>query len=551
MSLKEDIQNLIKGEVKTEGEVLEEYSTDASLFKVRPKVVIFPKDAEDVGAVVQYVEKYKVEKESLSITARSAGTDMSGGPLNESIIMVFTEHMNEFDINEEKRTARVEPGVYYRDFEPETLKYDLLLPTYPASKSIAALGGMIANNGAGEKTLRYGKTADYVEESKVVLRDGNEYTFRKLNMEELEEKKEQENLEGQIYREMHSMLEENYEVIQNAKPNVTKNSAGYALWDVYNKEEGTFDLNRLFSGAQGTLGVMTEAKLRLVKTKAHTRMAVLFLDSLDPVPELINTILPLDPEGLEAFDDETLKLGLRFFPEIAKKTKGQNLFSLLWQFIPEFWIGIKMLGFPKLIILAQFAEDTVEEAEDKMDQLKQQLKEKDLNIHARYLHSEEAAEKYWTIRRESFGLLREHVKGKRTAPFIDDLIVRPEFFPEVLPKVREILEEYNIHETIAGHAGSGNFHIIPLMDLSKEENKKKIPEVSDRIYDLILKYEGSITAEHNDGLIRSPYLKKMYGDDVYNLFVKTKRIFDPENIFNPGKKVHSSLEYAMEHIDHK
>lgn len=551
MLLSEDLKNVIKGDVETDEKALTEYSTDASLFTVAPRVVVFPKDVEDVKAVVQYIAEHKKNGKEISLTARSAGTDMSGGPLNEGVIMVFTRYMNEFEVDEAKQLATVQPGVYYRDFEPKTLEKGLLLPTYPASKTIAALGGMIANNGAGEKTLRYGKTADYVRETKMVLRDGKEYTFGKLNMRQLEEKKQQENVEGEIYRKMHALLEENYETIQNAKPKVSKNSAGYALWDVYNKEEGTFDMNRLFSGAQGTLGVMTEAKLGLVKPKPHTRMAVLFLDSLEPVPELINAILPLNPEGLEAFDDETLKLGLRFFPDIAKKIEGQNLFSLLWQFLPEFWIGVKMLGLPKLIILAQFAEDTVEEAEEKLDLLKQKIADNDFKIHTRYLHSEEDAEKYWTIRRESFGLLREHVKGKRTAPFIDDLIVRPEYFPKVLPKVHEILNEYDIHETIAGHAGSGNFHIIPLMDLSKEENRKKIPEISDKIYDLILRYEGSITAEHNDGLIRSPYLEKMYGKEVYNLFVETKKIFDPENIFNPGKKVNSSLEYAMDHIEHK
>ncbi|MDX1608416.1 MAG: FAD-linked oxidase C-terminal domain-containing protein, partial [Candidatus Spechtbacterales bacterium] len=135
--------------------------------------------------------------------------------------------------------------------------------------------------------------------------------------------------------------------------------------------------------------------------------------------------------------------------------------------------------------------------------------------------------------------------------FIDDFIVKPEYLPEVLPKVHKILKEYGIHETIAGHAGSGNFHIIPLMDLSKEENKAKIPEVSKKIYDLVIEYKGSITAEHNDGLVRSPYLEQMYGDKVYDLFEETKRIFDPQNIFNPGKKVNSSMEYAMKHIDHK
>ena len=147
-----------------------------------------------------------------------------------------------------------------------------------------------------------------------------------------------------------------------------------------------------------------------------------------------------------------------------------------------------------------------------------------------------------------FRSLREHTQGKRTAPFIDDFIVRPEFLPEFLPKLQEILKKYPIDYTIAGHAGDGNFHIIPLMDLTKSFSSDIILELSDKVYDLVLEYGGSITAEHNDGIIRTPYLKKMYGEKIYNIFEKIKNIFDPKNIFNPGKKVGGSREYIEKHL---
>jgi FAD/FMN-containing dehydrogenase len=152
------------------------------------------------------------------------------------------------------------------------------------------------------------------------------------------------------------------------------------------------------------------------------------------------------------------------------------------------------------------------------------------------------------MRRESFNLLRHRIKGMKTAPFVDDVIVRPEHYPEFLPKLYEILSRYEFLYTVAGHIGDGNFHIIPLMKLENEEERKKIPAASEEIYNLVLKYGGSITAEHNDGLIRSPYLEKMYGRRVVELFRETKKIFDPLNIFNPGKKVDSSLKFALEHI---
>ena len=347
---------------------------------------------------------------------------------------------------------------------------------------------------------------------------------------------------------MYETVQNNYQTIKNAKPDVAKNSAGYKLWDIWDPEKEEFNISQIFVGAQGTLGIMTEAEIQLITPKPYKKMIVLFMRDLKELPKVVNAILPLKPESLEAFDDATFKLALRFFPSIAKKA-GENLILFLLKFIPEGMLMLQMLGLPKMVILAQFAEDSQDEAEKKLADAQERLA--GLNIKKRIIHDDAQSEKYRVIRRESFSLLREHVRGKRTAPFVDDFIVKPEYLPEVLPKVYKILEEHGINKTIAGHVGSGNFHIIPLMDLSKEEEKKKIPIVSEKIYDLILKYKGSITAEHNDGLVRSPYLEKMFGKEVYNLFKEVKRIFDPDNIFNPGKKVNASMEYAMKHIEHK
>ena len=364
----------------------------------------------------------------------------------------------------------------------------------------------------------------------------------------MEAKKSQQDFEGEIYRKMYVMLESNYDIIQNAKPKVSKNSAGYFLWDVWDKEN--LDLTQLFVGSQGTLGLITEAKIRLIKEKKYTRLGILYLRKLNSLPGIVNKILPLDPEGLEIFDDKTMFLALRFFPAIAKKARGGNLFKFALQFLPDAWAQLKLMAIADIVVLVEFAEDTEEAVEEKMSQIEGVLKDiKGITMHL--LHESGEAEKYWTIRRESFALLRKSVKGKKTAPFVDDLVVKPDKLPIVLPRVYEILKKYKIKATLAGHAGSGNFHIIPLMDLKKKSERDKIPLVADEIYDLVIKAGGSITGEHNDGLIRSPYLEKMYGKEVYKLFQQTKEIFDPKNIFNPGKKVNSSLEYAMEHINPK
>ena len=205
-----------------------------------------------------------------------------------------------------------------------------------------------------------------------------------------------------------------------------------------------------------------------------------------------------------------------------------------------------MLGLPKLVVLVEVSEDTEEEVKNKVRNIVEVIKP--FNIWSRIVEKDSEEEKFWVMRRESFNLLRQHVKEKRTAPFIDDFCIPPEKVPEFLPRALKILKDYDIDTNIAGHAGNGNYHIIPLMDLRKESERAKITAVADKFYDLVAECKGTITAEHNDGIIRTPYLGKMYSPEVLTLFQKTKEIFDPQNIFNPGKKVNGTLEYLESHI---
>jgi len=535
----------IEGDLEFSEEVLEKYSRDASLFKVVPHAVVWPKSSADIQIVIMFVREYKLEFPWLSITARAAGTDMTGGAIGEGIILDTTKYMNAESVDIEKLEASVEPGVFFRDFEKETLPNHISLPIYPASKSLAALGGMIMNNCGGEKTLRYGQINNFVNEVVMNLSDGNQYTFKKLNREELDVKLSQTDFEGEIYNKMYSLITENYDVIKNAKPKTSKNSSGYQLWNVYDKEKDTFDLSQLFVGSQGTLGIMSDAKVRLIKTREHKRLVVLFLKEWQGLPDIVNKLLPVGPESMETFDDVTLKLGIRFMPQIAKNL-GQSFFSFALKFLPEVLMGIRMLGLPKLIVLVEIVEDTEEEAILKTKMVKEAMD--NMKVLSRVVDTEEESEKYWAMRRESFALLRKSVKTKKTAPFIEDVCVLPKHLPEVLPQIISVLKQYGINVNIAGHAGSGNLHIIPLMDLSDPAERSKILDVSDKIYEIIIKYDGTITAEHNDGIIRTPYVVDMFGINVYQIFQKTKNIFDPENIFNPGKKVGGTKEYIKDHM---
>jgi phosphomannomutase len=525
-------------EVATDAETLKKFSRDTSIFERTPEVVVFPKNADDVSRLIKTVHAAKAGGQEVSVTGRSAGTDMSGGPLTRSVVTSFTKYMNHMGTIEEDR-ATCEPGVFYRDFEKATLAKGLLLPSYPASRNIAAMGGLLNNNSGGERTLEYGKTEKYVASVDAVLSDGSKATFSALGPEELMEKKKLQNLEGEIYRKMSDLVMRNREVIEAHRPKVSKNSAGYALWNVFDVEAGTFDLAKLLCGAQGTLALTTSMTLRLIRPQEHRAMLVVFLKDLKTLPEIVRRVLKSNPESFESYDDHTFSLAVKYLPQMLSQMGLLRALRLGFSFIPEVLMALQG-GVPKLVLMAEFSEDTREEAIAKAREAEAALKE--LSLPTSVKQNEAAAEKYWIVRRESFSLLRKNLKGLYAAPFIDDFVVPPDSYPEFLPRLYALLEKYDLIYTIAGHVGNGNFHIIPLMDLSKEDAHRVILELSPKVYDLVMEYGGSTTGEHNDGIIRTPYLSHMFGPEMMRLFEETKRIFDPLNILNPGKKVGGSFK---------
>lgn len=538
MNIRDRITTIIKGDVAYDDETLKKFSHDTSIFEQKPSLVVYPKDENDIVALVKFVNEEKKNGEVISLTARAAGTDMSGGPLSTSVVVSFTKYMNHM-IEVGKNYAVAEPGMYYRDFEKETLaKNGMILPPYPASRETCAIGGMISNNAGGELTLRYGKTDRYVDSLDVVLSDGSRATFQPLTKNELEVKKKESTIEGEIYRKMDELVTTHKDIISSAKPNVSKNSAGYALWDIVDNVRGTFDLSKLITGSQGTLALITRARLSLVKPKPHHAMLVIFLSDLAVLPEIVRRVRVFEPESFESYDDHTFKLAARFWYEFLKNTGIWESLKLGASFLPEIWMTLTG-GIPKLVLLAEFAEDSDHEAKDKANKASVALN--DLHIKTQIAVGV-MEKKYWKIRRESFALLRKHIHGLHAAPFIDDIIVHPDDYPEFLPELNTLLMEYNIMYTIAGHIGDANFHIIPLIDIGKPEHRRVVMELTPKVYALVAKYKGSITAEHSDGIIRTPFLNLMFNQKILELFKETKNIFDPHNLFNPGKKVGGTID---------
>ncbi len=560
MSLAEELRKIIKGEVDDSSATLDKNSTDASLFRVRPKVVVRPQDAQDICALVRYVNETRMHpgdlaqgiahgsKNGLSLTARAAGTDMGGGPLNDSIIIDMTAHLNKL-LEMGEGDAVVEPGMYFRDFDKETKKKNLELPSYTASRELNTVGGMAANNSGGEKNLKYGKTARYVDGLEVVLADGQVHTLQNVEGAALQAKLQEPGYKGDVYRQVAALVSNPAyaKVIQDNKPQVEKNSSGYAIWDIGDGKT-SLNLARLMVGAQGTLGIITKIRYTLVHPKPYASMAVIFVNKLSQLGELVPEVLKYGPDSFESYDDHTFSIAMKYLPELATQMKA-GMISLGISFLPELWMAMTG-GIPKLVLLVEFRADTQKEALKKARQLAAEVSKNKSHVSVRVAATERAARKYWAVRRESFNLLRKKVRGKRTAPFIDDFVVPPAVLPEFLPKLESILANYkNLTYTIAGHVGDGNFHIIPLIDPNDPTIRKTIDELSHKVYDLVVQYHGSISGEHNDGLIRTPYVGKMFGPAMLALFMEIKKIFDPHNIFNPGKKVGTTFADALNKFD--
>lgn len=548
INLADDLKKIVKGDVDDEVLTRKQFSHDASMFEMVPEVVVAPKDVEDIKNLVQYAAKHKKQLPDLSLTVRSAGTCMSGGAVNDSIIIDIKKYFN--NIGEvTSKTANTQPGVFYRDFEKATLEKQALMPTFPASRELATVGGMVANNAGGEKSLEFGKTEKFVEQLKVVFADGNEYVVKPLSRVQLIKKMAQDDFEGKVYKEIFELVDKNYDAIKAAKPGVSKDSTGYHLWNVWDKETGIFDLTQLIVGSQGTLGIVTDITFKLVPARKHSGTLVVFLRELDDLGEFIVDVMKHKPATFEGFDSYTLLLSVRLFLNFYKTIGIAQTVNLAFRLIPSAFHIVQ--GMPKMVLLIEFDGDDADDIAKRVHQMRLDL--------AKYKHeavfeedeTEMKAKKFWIMRHESFNLLRSKVHDKHTAPFMDDLIVPPAVLPQFLPEIRKIINKYKLFATIAGHFGDGNFHIIPLMNIENKSDKAKLEPAMREINALVMKYKGSLSGEHNDGMIRGPWLKDMYGEEVFGYFKKVKNIFDPQNIFNPHKKTDANWKFSMKHLREK
>jgi FAD/FMN-containing dehydrogenase len=280
----------------------------------------------------------------------------------------------------------------------------------------------------------------------------------------------------------------------------------------------------------------------LVPNIKETSLIKVPLKDLKRVPDVLNCVIEAKPSSIESYDDETVRLAVKYLPDILDRhTKGfVERMRFFFTFLPEIFLYY-FYGFPRLTMIIEFGGSDKKEVNEKVKLALHNL-EKNKFVY-KSVSSEIEKKKMWAIRRESYNLLRSHSDGKEIATFIEDVVVPPNMLFEFLPKINDILHSYDLRYSIAGHAGSGNFHIFPLMDFKDKNHKEKMIEISKKVYELVASCGGSITAEHNDGISRTPFLHYIFSEKMLNLFVGVKNIFDIQNIFNPHKKTGVSEEY--------
>jgi len=525
------------GEVTEAQNVREFFSTDGGIFTAKPQIVIYPRTTDDVRKAARLAWQLADKGRSLPITARGAGSDQAGAAIGNGIMLVFPAHMNKLlELDGKKLLARVQPGLIYRNFQDTLKSHGLFLPPYPSSIDWATLGGAIANNTAGERTIKYGATKEFTEGLDVVLANGELIETGRLSKRELSHKKGLSTFEGEVYRALDGLITDNWDLIQLMKKNVSKNSAGYNLVDVKDSKGG-FDLTPLMVGSQGTLGIITEAKMKVAPNNTNRTLMVAGFTSVHEANSIISDVLKLNPAALEVVDS--------------------NLLNFVEEHNPNQLKGLLEPPFPNIVLLIEFDDAGKGTQSKKIKKLTKIVKKitQDFQITSDYHERDEL----WKIRHSAAAVI-SHVEGtKKALPIIEDGVVPSERFPEFVDGVYELFKKHGLQSAVWGHAGNANLHMQPFLDLSQLGDRQKAFKIMDEYYAMVLKLGGSTAGEHNDGRLRAPYLPQVYGPEIYKLFEAVKKIFDPKNILNPGVKIGVTREdqinalrheYSMDHLGH-
>jgi len=534
------------GSVSTDKDLLDSYSTDESIFSIRPQVVIRPRHKADVEVLVKIIAKETKRFASLSLTPRAAGTGLSGGALTDSIVVdtLDLDKIGDVTVKGEKISFTCEPGVLWKDLEETLAAHGAYLPPYTASKDICTIGGSVANNAAGPDSLRYGHTADWIESLDVVLKDGKTYTIKPLALKEFQSLIKQKHTYARIAQQIYELVVKNEKEILRNKPKTKKNTAGYPLWNIFSdgadnfkRGKGTFDLTRLIAGSQGTIGIIVNITMRALPKQAQTSLIMVPIFDIADTSNTIKKALEYNPINIEIFDALTFDLALSNPDFFKTRFHGLTYYRALLAMYKLYHVNF-MRKIPELTALVTVDESIPGEAA--AVEIAKTLRTR--TVKARVITNPFEAKMLWQLRCASYTLSKLQDKHKRPAAFLEDMVVPPENLSKFFMQIKKLFKDFNVTATVHGHGGDGHFHFYPLLDFTNKTTSTLIEKMSNAFYDTAIKFKGNLCGEHNDGIIHTPYLNKLFTKKMLELFKESEHIFDPDDIFNPGKKVNPRFD---------
>ncbi len=488
------------------------YSVDASIYEMEPSAVIIPRTSVDVSIILQHAFQHH-----RSVVPRGAATGITGGCLGSGWIIDTSKYLNKIlKINYEKEYAIVEPGVIQDSLNKALELNGYRLGPDTSTGNRATLGGMVANNAAGARSLRFGQMVDHVQEVEIVLINGETLVFNAVDDEMLKVKSALNTREGAIYRTIEQIRAEYGPEIALRFPHIPRRVSGYNLNELI--KPGPLNVCKLITGSEGTLGILTKIKVGICKKPKFSALCIVHFTELLKAMQAVPDMLSFAPLSLELIDDHILRAGLRL-PTMRGKLD---------------WLE----GDPQAILVAEFDADAAHEAEEKCLLFSQSMRQRGIGYAWPCITDSKSQSNVWELRKAGLGLLLSKRTYSRAIAFIEDLSIDPYKLAPFMETFLPYLKSKGIDAGIYGHAGAGCMHIRPYIDLRSREQLELMRTIMLDVSGMILEFGGALSGEHGDGLIRSWLNHKMFGDRLYHAFEQLKSAFDPGHLMNPNKKVH-------------
>jgi len=496
-----DLAKVVRGDVFADILHRAAYATDASIYQILPGCVVAPRDGADIAAVV----KYAADK-GIPLAARGAGSGVAGEALCSGIVFDMTRYMNRIiSVSDDGGIVVCEPGAVLDDVNNRLAEYGRKIGPDPSSSNRATVGGCVANNSTGAHSLQYGYTGDYVESVEAVLADGSIIEF-KNNFDPAAQ--DDEKLVS-IASRCISILSEGQDVIANAQPKTKRNRSGYTVAGIC--RNGKIDLAKLLAGSEGTLAIFTKIALKTVPTPPVKGLLQLEFESLRQMAQAVPVIVDSGASACELMDNTLIDMAVEALPEYR---------------------DILPAGAAAVLL--------VEHTGETEEQVRKKIKDTDSKVgttakNRKIVFEPQQQKRLWKSRKDAVPLLDRKRGRKHPVPFIEDVSVGKERLGEYISKLEDIKKRYGTAVSFYGHAGDGELHIRPYLDLGDPADVEKMQSLAKEVFSLAWSLGGTISGEHALGLVRTAFIRQQYGDEFYELLCKIKNIFDPEGLMNPGK----------------